>query len=88
MFMCVCAWRLTSEVSACTVGSQVPPVRVGCVALKQALVPGLHLGDVQHGRVAAQPLHIDLFAIHPLGIDGVGIVGLSRADDADLPVRY
>lgn len=85
--LCVCAaWRLTGEVCACTVGSKVSSVCVGCVTLKQTLVLGLHFGDVEHSRVAAQPLHVDLFAIHPLGIDGVGIVWLSCAYYADFPV--
>lgn len=80
------AWRLACEVCTRAVGSQVPAISVGCVTLKQPLVIGLHLGDVEHGRVTAQPLHVDLFAVHPLSVNGVGIVGLSRANDADLPV--
>lgn len=78
--------RLTREVGACAVGSQVAAVSVGCITLKQTLVTGLHFSDVEHGRVTAQPLHVDLFAVHPLSVNGVGIARLSRADDADLPV--
>lgn len=81
------AWRLTCEVRAGAVGSQVPAIRVRCVTLKQTLVIGLHFGDVEHSRVMVQPLHIDLFAVHPLSINGVGVVRLSCANDADLPVR-
>ena len=81
-----CAQRLTCEVCACTVGSQVAAVSVGCVTLKQTLVISLHFGDVEHGRVTAHPLHIDLFAVHPLSVNSVGVVRLSRANDADLPV--
>lgn len=77
---------LTGEVGACTVGSKVTTVCIGGVTLKQTLVCGLHLGDVEHGRVAAQPLHVDLFVIDPCGVEGVGVVLLSRAHDADLPV--
>lgn len=80
------AWRLTSEVGACAVGSQVPAICVGCVTLEQTLVLRLHFGDVEHSWVTAQPLHIDLFAVHSLGVNSVGIVRLSRANDADLPV--
>lgn len=72
--VCVCALRLTSEVGACTIDSQVPPICVGCVTLKQPLVVGLHFGDVKHSRVTAQPLHKDFFIVHPLGIDSIGIV--------------
>lgn len=88
--LCVysCNWRLTGEIGACAVGTQVPPVRVGCVALKQTLVLGQHFGDVEHSRVAGQPLHIDLLVVHPLAVQGVGIVWLRRANDADLPVWH
>lgn len=78
--------KLTGEVGACAVGPQVAAVRVGRVALKQALVLGLHFGDVQHGRVPVQPLNVDLPVVHPLSVQGVGVVGLRRAHDADFAV--
>lgn len=85
---CVRVVWLTGEVGASAVGSQIVAISVGGVTLEQALVPGLHFGDVEHGWVTAQALHVDLFTVHPLGVHSVGIVWLSRAHDADLPIWY
>lgn len=78
--------RLTGEVGTGAVGAQVAAVCVWGVALVHALVGGLQLGDMQHDRVSAQPLDVDLLAVHTLGVQGVGVAVLGRAHDTDLSI--